>query len=86
MIRGWYSRQKLRYFEDFEVGIRFWQPKYHAFEICEQAKIEEKLDYMHTNPVRAGLVARAVDWPWSSARWYLERKSVGVPIAWVISD
>ena len=29
------------------------------------------------------LVARAVDWPWSSARWYEEGRSVGVPIGWV---
>jgi putative transposase len=86
LIRDWYCRQQLHYFEDFEVGIRFWQPKYHAFEIWERAKIEEKLDYIHSNPVHAGLVAKAVDWPWSSARWYLERKSVGVPIDWVDCD
>jgi putative transposase len=27
----------------------------------------EKLRYIHRNPVRRGLVARAEDWPWSSA-------------------
>ena len=86
LIREWYGGQQLRYFADFEVGLRFWQPKYHGFEIGERAKIEEKLDYMHLNPVRAGLVERAVDWRWSSARWYLERKSVGVPITWVQCD
>ena len=37
---------------------------------------------MHMNPVRAGLVERAVDWRWSSARWYIEHKSVGLPICW----
>jgi len=31
---------------------------------------------------RAGPVNRAVDWRWSSARWDLEHKSVGLPIRW----
>ena len=28
------------------------------------------IDYIHENPVRRGLCRRAVDWKWSSARWY----------------
>ncbi|MEX0718640.1 MAG: hypothetical protein WD066_18750 [Planctomycetaceae bacterium] len=39
-------------------------------------------DSMHLNPVRAGLVSRAIDWRWSSARWYLEGRPVGLPIPW----
>jgi putative transposase len=58
-----------------------WQPKYHSFNVFSEKKIEEKLDYMHLNPVRAGLAKRAVDWTWSSARWYLQGKQVGVPIS-----
>ena len=30
----------------------------------------EKVAYIHHNPVKAGLVQRAEDWPWSSAREY----------------
>ena len=37
---------------------------------------------MHMNPVRAGLVEKAVDWKWSSARWYDDRNPVGLPIRW----
>ena len=33
------------------------------------------------DPVKAGLVESAVDWPWSSARYYELGRSVGVPIA-----
>jgi putative transposase len=80
VIREWYRDQKMRYFEKAEFGKRFWQPKYHAFAIYDEKKLAEKLDYMHLNPVRAGLVVRAMDWPWSSARWYANRQSVGVPI------
>ena len=82
-IRAWYRQAATQYFEGFGEGERFWQPKYHSFEIYEPRKLEEKLDYMHANPVRRGLVERATDWKWSSARWYAWRKSVGVPIRWV---
>ncbi len=34
--------------------------------------IHEKLRYIHENPVRRGLVDRAEDWPWSSARAWQE--------------
>jgi putative transposase len=50
------------------------------FQIYSERKLEEKLDYIHQNPVRADLVERAADWPWSSARWYLRGERVGVPI------
>ena len=30
----------------------------------------EKVEYIHLNPVTAGLVQRAEDWPWSSVRDY----------------
>lgn len=81
--REWYERQKIKYFEACDPGEHFWQPKYYSFEIYSAAKLEEKLNYMHANPVRRGLVQRANDYRWSSARWYAERKSVGVPIQWV---
>ncbi|QDV31498.1 Transposase IS200 like protein [Planctopirus ephydatiae] len=59
-----------------------WQTRYYDFNVWSRQKIEEKLDYMHLNPVRAGLVSKAVEWPWSSAKWYLGGKSVGLPIQW----
>lgn len=82
-IRAWYRDGEARYFDSADLGDRFWQPKYYAFEVFTRAKLEEKLVYMHQNPVRAGLVPRSVDWSWSSARWYEMRESVGVPLAWV---
>ena len=35
------------------------------------AAIQASIDYIHTNPVKRGLCKRAVDWKWSSARYYL---------------
>ena len=82
-IRAWYENHAANYFNDFGPGDKFWQPKYYSFEIYSRTKLEEKLDYMHLNPVRAGFVQRAVDWKWSSARWYELRRGVGVPIEWI---
>ena len=46
----------------------FWQPPYHDFNVYSQYKVEEKLDYMHRNPVKRSLAEKPEDWPWSSAR------------------
>ncbi len=82
-IRNWQRVAAPNYFVGFGQGDRLWQAKYHDFQIFSREKLEEKLNYMHVNPVRARLVERAVDWPWSSARWYLEGRSVGVPVSWL---
>jgi putative transposase len=52
--------------------FRFWQegPGYDR-NLNSPNSIEAAIDYIHQNPVRRGLVKRAVDWRWSSARWYL---------------
>ncbi|HEY0984117.1 hypothetical protein [Schlesneria sp.] len=49
-----------------------WQARDYGFHLGSRAKGEEKLDDMHMDPVRAGLVEQARDWRWSSARWYFE--------------
>ena len=71
-----------KYWSKIHETDPIWQPRYYGFNVWSRAKVEEKLHYMHENPVRAGLVEKAVLWRWSSARWYLEGKSVGLPIRW----
>jgi len=61
----------------------FWQPKYYPFNLYSQKKAKEKLDYMHKNPVTAGLVQRAIDWNWSSARYFLLEEPSVVPLKWI---
>jgi putative transposase len=57
-----------------------WRPKYYILKIYSDTKLNEKLAYMHNNPVKAGLVNEAKAWQFGSARYYLLGKSVGVPI------
>jgi putative transposase len=64
----------------------FWQPKYYPFNLFTARKALEKLEYMHLNPVRAGLVSRATDWPWSSAAYYESGADVGIPLQWIFVD
>jgi len=73
----------VHYAEKIGKGDSFWQAKYYAFNLYGEEKVREKLTYMHENPVRAGLVARPRDWPFSSARYYEQGQSVGVPIRWI---
>jgi len=48
----------------------FWQARYYDFNVFRAAKQDEKLRYMHANPVKRGLVEKPGDWPWSSCRYY----------------
>ena len=67
---------------DTATSRRFWTPKYDSFEIFTEAKLAEKLNYMHLDPIRAGFVQQPEDQLWSSARWWSRRQSVGVPLSW----
>jgi REP element-mobilizing transposase RayT len=50
---------------------RFWQPTLHPETIQAEAFWRQKLDYLHDNPCRKGLVARAEDWRFFSASYWL---------------
>jgi len=51
--------------------VCFWKKRFYDFNILTEEKFLEKLDYMHENPVRWGLVNNPADWPYSSFRsWY----------------
>lgn len=49
---------------------QFWTHENHAMEIFSSGFFEQKLDYMHTNPVRAGLVEKPEEYIYSSAKNY----------------
>ena len=48
-----------------------WQGRFASFPMDEDY-LRQCVRYVGLNPVRAGLVARAVDWPWSSVRGHLD--------------
>ena len=48
----------------------FWKPRGHDFNVTNEASVLQKLDYLHRNPVRRGLVDSPERWRWSSFRFY----------------
>jgi putative transposase len=71
------------YAATFSQADPVWQARFYDFNLYSERKIEEKLVYMHQNPVRAGLVRAPCDWPWSSARYYEQGRPVGVAVGWL---
>ncbi len=47
-----------------------WEPRYHDVNVWTDSVRIQKLGYIHRNPVKAGLVAEADQWRWSSFRSY----------------
>jgi REP element-mobilizing transposase RayT len=45
-----------------------WQTEKNVLPIFSEQMFMQKVNYIHLNPVRAGLVERAIDYRWSSAR------------------
>jgi len=62
---------------------QFWQRRFHDFNVWSAKKRREaclpagRLEYMHLNPVKRGLVVRPTDWAWSSAATY-DRPGTGM--------
>ena len=49
---------------------RVWQRRFYPYGVYSEKKRLEKLNYMHNNPVKRGLVRSPEEWPWSSFRFY----------------
>ena len=49
---------------------QFWQQNNQPIEIWSLKVFEQKLNYLHNNPVVTGFVTDAIDWKYSSARNY----------------
>ncbi|MEX2379743.1 MAG: transposase [Vicingaceae bacterium] len=62
------NRPKAKAKSEFKV----WQDGYHPIVIYSQSVLEEKLDYIHNNPVRASIVEQAEHYLYSSARNYAD--------------
>jgi putative transposase len=74
----WYAGKNNKKIKNFKV----WQDGNEAKEIHSTAFLEEKMDYIHNNPVRAKIVANPVDYLYSSARDYAGEKGlVNIEIA-----
>jgi putative transposase len=55
---------------------QFWQEGNHPVELISNEMIEQRLDYIHQNPVKAGFVHKAEDFVYSSAANYCGEKGL----------
>ena len=66
--------KQLRYHMEFhKVGtqqFQLWQEGSHPQQIANKEMMEQKLEYIHYNPVKRGYVDDPVHWRYSSARNY----------------
>jgi REP element-mobilizing transposase RayT len=53
-----------------------WRQDNHPIELYTNSVINQKIEYIHMNPVRAGIVANSEDYLYSSARNYSDLESV----------
>lgn len=73
------SDQLLRDFAESRLANRaqdvsqyqVWQEGSHPEAIFTEKFARQKMDYIHLNPVKAGMAKTADEWPYSSARAYL---------------
>jgi REP element-mobilizing transposase RayT len=62
---GYNARQHAR-----NKTYQVWTHENHAVYLYGPKFIQEKIDYLHNNPVRAGIVEKPEDYLYSSARYY----------------
>ena len=55
-----------RYHKHYQSSGHVWQGRFRSFPIQEDDHLLAVLRYTERNALRAGLVQRAEDWPWSS--------------------
>ncbi|MFC1593866.1 transposase [Candidatus Omnitrophota bacterium] len=70
-----YSR---KYRSKYGYVGHLWQGRFNSIPMLKERYILELIDYIHHNPVRAKMVTQAIDYIWSSARFYakLENKEI----------
>ena len=74
IVKGWKSftaRWALARNEALGLGIpdskHLWMREYWDRYMRDEDHLKRSIEYIHNNPVKAGLCGRPEDWPWSSA-------------------
>ena len=68
-MQWWMTSHVRRYHRHYHSHGHVWQGRFKSFPIQQDAHLLTVIRYVLQNPVRAHLVDRAPDWPWSSLRF-----------------
>ncbi len=76
--RDWILKLMSEFKPDYkqESTYQFWEEGNHPKQIQNMKMFNQKVEYMHYNPVRRGLVSNEEDWVYSSARNFLGLESI----------
>jgi len=79
-LKRFFIREITHYRQLCPENCPIWQASFYDFNVESDKKLNEKLNYMHNNPVNAGLAATSLSWAWSSVRFYDCGEEIGVTI------
>ena len=68
-MQWWLTSHVRRYHQHYRSHGHVWQGRFKSFPIQQDVHLLTVLRYVLNNPVRAGLVARPLEWPWSSLQY-----------------
>jgi REP-associated tyrosine transposase len=63
-------------------NYQFWRQDYHPVELETNEMMDQRLDYMHNNPMEASNVENPEDYMYSSAKDYSRRKGLLKIVFW----
>lgn len=81
---------KLHLFEFYKANHKvnsehqIWQEGFHPQQIIVEAMLKQKIEYIHNNPVRRGLVENPEYWKYSSASDYILEKEGPIKVERII--
>jgi putative transposase len=80
-VRSAFSRKARK---ESAITGRVWQRRFYDHVVRDRKDWQDKIEYIHMNPVRGGLVGEQTDYRWSSAWfwWKGERLAVCDPPLW----
>ena len=63
-------------------NYKVWEDGYNVKNVFSTTFLRQKIDYIHNNPCQSHgkLAVSSIDYPWSSARFYLSEKPSIIPV------
>lgn len=78
-LRGLLLQESFATFYDGQ-RFNFWKPRFDDFIVSSEEKFKIKIEYIHNNPVKAGLVSQPTGYTLSSANDWLKRETGILPV------
>ena len=60
--------------------FKLWMDRFDCVAVCSKKVLDTKVNYIHYNPVEAGLVSKPEDWKYSSAAAYALHSQIPIAI------